>query len=287
MSEHARQQGVALISVLLITALVTLIISDMLARQRLSLASSANQLHQQQLWQLALSGEALARQRLHDELGEREEPPRVHLGQGWARDQALELDGGLVRIRVEDLAGRFDLDALRSSAGPARARYQRLLKLLDLPPHDPARLPSRPGHDGKPQPLADSSELLRLEPLGGADLQRLRPFVATLGGSALNLNTANAEQLAALEGLDPGIARTLVQGRPTQGYASVQAFVELPLLHGRELNSRGLAVDSRHFRVHLAAELGERRLYLASDLRLEADGTLAVLRRQLLAPTQP
>ena len=73
MSEHARQRGVALISVLLITALVTLIISDMLARQRLSLASSANQLHQQQLWQLALSGEALARQRLHEELGKREE----------------------------------------------------------------------------------------------------------------------------------------------------------------------------------------------------------------------
>ncbi|MGA6108382.1 MULTISPECIES: type II secretion system minor pseudopilin GspK [Pseudomonas] len=285
MSERHRQRGVALISVLLVTALVTLIISDMLARQRLSLASSANQLQQQQLWQLALSGEAWARQQLHDDLATREEPLRVHLGQGWARNGNLfDIDGGQIRIRIEDLAGRFDLDTQRSTSRLARARYQRLLANLGLPHHDPALLPQRPGADGKPQPFADSSELARLEQLDAAGLQRLRPHVATLGGVALNLNTASAEVLASLEGLDPAIARTLVQARPPQGYASVQAFMEQPLLHGREVSSRELGVDSRHFRAHLQVRLGERQLYLASDLRLERDGRINVLRRQLLAP---
>lgn len=282
---NRQQRGIALISVLLITALVTLIISDMLARQRLSLASSANQLHQQQLWQLALSGEAWARQQLREDLDAREEPLRVHLGQGWARDgNTLDIDGGDIRIHIEDLAGRFDLDTLRGSNRLARARYQRLLANLDLPHHDPALLPQRPGADGKPQPFADSSELARLEQVDAAGLQRLRPLLATLGGGVINLNTASTDLLASLEGLDPGIASTLVQARPAGGYASVQAFMEQPLLQGRDVSSQGLGVDSRHFRAHLQVRLGERRMHLASDLRLEPDGRISVLRRQLLAP---
>lgn len=287
MTEH-RQRGVALLSVLLVTALVTLVVADMLARQRLSLAATARQLDQQHLWQMALSGETWARQQLRDDLANREDPPQVHLGQGWARTpQRWDLGGGQVQVRIEDLAGRFDLDHLRVGRSDLqRARYQRLLAQLDVPAHDPARLPTRPGPGGKAQGLLDASELLRLGDLAPQDFARLAPHVATLGGASLNLNTASAVQLASLEGLDPSIARTLVQARPADGWASVQDFLEQPLLQGREVRAPGLTVDSRFFRVHLLAELGERRLHLASDLRLEQDGHLRVLRRQVLpSPT--
>ncbi|HCF2589972.1 TPA: type II secretion system minor pseudopilin GspK [Pseudomonas aeruginosa] len=289
MSESRRQRGVALISVLLITALVTLIVSDMLARQRLNLASSANQFAQQQLWQLALSGEAWARQQLLADLRDKDGLTRVHLGQRWAQGvHEFEIEGGRIRIRLEDLGARFNLDRLRNGRDRiSRARYQRLLALLGLAPHDPARLAAPLGHDGKPLPFADTSELWRLETLDPASIRRLRPWLATSGDAGLNLNTAPAEQLACLEGLDLGIAQALVQARPADGYPSVQAFIEQPLLSGREVEQYGLTVASERFRAVLDVQLGERQLRLVSDLQTRSDGLVQVLRRQLAAPDLP
>ncbi|MGF6694537.1 general secretion pathway protein K [Metapseudomonas resinovorans] len=285
MPEYRRQRGVALISVLLVTALVTLIVSDMLARQRLSLASSANQLHQQQLWQLALSGEAWARQQLLADLRDTDELGRVHLGQRWAQgEHAFDIEGGHIRIRLDDLSGRLDLNTQNGNSDPVlRARYQRLLGVLGLPAHDPASLLPRLGRDGKPLPLADISELQRLAPLDAVSLRRLRPWVRTTEG-ALNVSTAPAEVLAALESLDLSVARAIVHARPAEGYASVQAFLEQPLLQDRQVRSLGLGISSEHFRATLDVELGERRLRLVSDLHTRADGRVEVLRRRLAPP---
>ncbi|UXL36705.1 type II secretion system minor pseudopilin GspK [Pseudomonas fragi] len=286
MNNPRRQRGVALISVLLITALVTLIISDMLARQRLSVASSANQLQQQQLWQLALSGETWAREQLRSDLRADDGLTRVHLGQRWPQDGGeLEIEGGRIRIHLEDLGARFNLDRLRNPNDELnRARYQRLLAQLGLPPHDPASLPTTAGYNHKPLPFADSSELRRLVALDFSGWQRLQPWVATTGLGALNINTASAQLLATLESLDLGIAQALVQQRPADGYKSVQEFLEQPLLQGRQVNGAGLTTSSSNFRATLEVALGERRLHLISDLRTGIDGQVQVLRRQLVAP---
>lgn len=297
-----RERGVALISVLLITALVTLIVSDMLARQRLTLVSSASQMRQLELWQMALSGEAWARERLRADLAEardkarrpasdtpatdaQAEPHSVNLAQGWARGGTLDIGGGQVRVHLEDLSARFDLDSLRLAPDATlRARYQRLLALLEVPPHDPARLPAPPAAGGGLLGFADSSELARLDALDAAELRRLRPQVATLGGEALNLNTAPAIQLATLEGLDLASAQALVAARPREGWPSLQAFLEQPALHGRPIERLGLGLSSRHFRACLDVSLGDRRLRLASDFRTHDDGRVELLRRTLLAP---
>ena len=55
-----RQQGVALITVLLVVAIVTVVTAGIIARQQLSIRSSANQLTARQAWHYALGGEALA-----------------------------------------------------------------------------------------------------------------------------------------------------------------------------------------------------------------------------------
>ncbi|AJO80602.1 type II secretion system minor pseudopilin GspK [Pseudomonas sp. MRSN 12121] len=285
MVNPARQRGIALITVLLITSLATLIVSDMLARQRLSLVGSANQLSQQQLWQLALSGEAWARGQLRDDWRDEPEPKRVYLGQRWAQNTPVfDIDGGRIRIQLQDLGGRFNLGALRNPNDRInRARYQRLLQVLGLAPHDPARLPPVRGFDGKPLAWNDSSELMRLEGVDQATLQRLRPWVRTTPG-ALNLNTAPAEVLASLGQLDLAQAVALVQARPAEGYKTVQEFLDTPVLKQHEINSQGLDVSSRYFQAVLDVELGDRRLRLISRLLIEPDGQVSVLQRTLAAP---
>lgn len=287
MVKACRQRGIALISVLLITSLATLIVSDMLARQRLSLIGSSNQLLQQQLWQLALSGEAWARGQLRDDWRDEPEPKRVHLGQRWAQNTPVfDIDGGRIRIQLQDLSARFNLGTLRTPNDRiSRLRYQRLLQVLGLPPHDPRRLPPVRGFDGKPLAWNDSNELMRLEGVDTAVMERLRPWVRTTPG-ALNLNTAPAEQLASLGKLDLAQAVALVQARPADGYKTVQEFLDAPALKQHEINSQGLDVSSRYFQAVLDVELGDRQLRLISRLRIEPDGQVSVLQRTLAAPSR-
>ena len=58
----SRQRGMALITVLLVVAVVTVVSAGIIARQQLSIRSSANQLHVRQAWHYALGGETLAKE---------------------------------------------------------------------------------------------------------------------------------------------------------------------------------------------------------------------------------
>ena len=54
------QNGVALITVLLVVAVVTIVCAGLIIRQQLAIRSSASQLHVRQAWHYALGGERLA-----------------------------------------------------------------------------------------------------------------------------------------------------------------------------------------------------------------------------------
>ena len=64
----SRQRGMALITVLLVVAVVTVVSAGIIARQQLSIRSSANQLHVRQAWHYALGGETLAKAILQRDL---------------------------------------------------------------------------------------------------------------------------------------------------------------------------------------------------------------------------
>ncbi|MDD1151636.1 type II secretion system minor pseudopilin GspK [Pseudomonas sp. TNT2022 ID357] len=284
MNKPRAQRGVALLSVLLITALVTLVVSNMLARQRLSLASSSHLVQHQQLWQLALSGESWARSQLQEDARSEGGLLVTHLGQHWARPApAFPIEGGRIAIQIVDLGARLNFNsALVQDDVIPRARYQRLLALAQIKPHDPAAL-SRPlDRLGRPLPLSDISELRQLPEVDRDTLQRLSPLVAAYEQAHINLNTASALVLASIEGIDLPTAQTLAQSRPSKGYPTVAAFLANPMLQGRDITPRGLSVNSRQFRATIDVELHGRRLRLVSDLRVMNAEQVRVQQRTLL-----
>ncbi|MFJ7141936.1 MAG: type II secretion system minor pseudopilin GspK [Pseudomonas protegens] len=289
MTSPARQRGVALLSVLLITALVTLMVSNMLARQRLNLHSSSNLLQQQQLWNLALSGESWARQQLLEDARSEGGLLVTHLGQHWAQPAPLfEIDGGRIHIQLEDLGARLNLNSLRQGNDlNLRARYQRLLAQQGIRAHDPALLIGQNNRDGMPLPLSDLSELRQLPQVDSQVLQQLEPLVGAFGNSAINVNTTRAEVLASIEGIDLPTARTLASSRPAKGYPDVAAFLSNPMLQGRDISPRGLGVSSRQFRATIDVEQGQRRLRLVSDLRVMDAENVRVQQRTLLPSPPP
>lgn len=236
----SRQRGVALLSVLLVMSLALLLTGGMLRNHRLVVKSTAQQLHHVQLRQLVFSGERWALQRLRDP--EMRASRSVNLAQTWAQaTPPFEVEGGTLNIRVEDLAARFNLSALLAGGqiDPlTQQRWVRLLALLQIRNPDLAT-----SHFGA---LTDLSQLRVWPGVDGEVLRRLQPMLALLPGNAsLNINTASAQQLMTLDGMSETLARALVQQRPAEGYRSVQAFVEDPLLAGLELGSHGLGLGSR------------------------------------------
>ncbi|MGC5704346.1 type II secretion system minor pseudopilin GspK [Pseudomonas sp. NFXW11] len=289
MNNPGRQRGVALLSVLLITALVTLVVSSMLARQRLNLHASANLQQQQQLWNLALAGESWAREQLLEDARSEGGLQVTHRGQHWAQPAPeFNIDGGRIHIQLQDLSARLNLNSLQQSADPTlRARYQRLLAQQGIRAHDPALLGGASNADGVPRPLGDLSQLRQLPQVDSQVLQQLAPLVEAFDTSTINVNTAPAEVLASIEGIDLPTARNLASARPTKGYPDVATFLSSPMLQGRDISPQGLGVGSRQFRATVDVEQGSRRLRLISDLRLLDNKKVRVQQRTLLPSPPP
>lgn len=304
------QRGVALITVLLVVALVTVVGAGLIARQQLAIRSSGNLLVHNQAWHYALGGELLAKAILREDLRRGDaRQPLDHPAEPWAQPlKPFPFDeGGTLQLRLEDATGRFNLNALAlpDNAGlQAFAQFQRLLRLLDIDPPYAERLRDwldedeqvspggaedndylllQPAYRAANRVLAEPSELRLLLDMAEVDYRRLLPHVTALPLDArLNLNSAGPLVLASLaEGLSPQLAQGLIVAREGQGFASVESFIAQLGAAGQTVTGQPLAVGSRYFRVIGEVELAGRRQVLVSLLRRDADGSLTVLSRDL------
>jgi|GEM_PF-4388774 len=106
-----KQQGIALIVVMLIVALVVIIAANMTGRLQLLMSRSINQQTiQQGLWS-ALAGEQLVYNVLEQDY--KDSKDSVHLAQLWAREGMIfPLANGALSGEIQDLHSCFNLNAL-------------------------------------------------------------------------------------------------------------------------------------------------------------------------------
>ncbi|SDT29753.1 type II secretion system protein K (GspK) [Pseudomonas asplenii] len=245
----AQQGGMAIISALLIAAVVAVIAAGMLTRETVFTRSlEAEQSRVRGSWQLR-GGLELSRQLLWEA---RQRDPLTHLAQAWAQPIVSER-GGQFDGRLEDEQGKFNLrNLVRDERVDAEQMegFARLCELIGvkaavgqriaqrvisayprlLNPErqsttavqgvfDSGRLTS-PGAADKPLPA--SRPMLRslddLRSVDGVDedtLARLAPHVTILPANTwVNGNTATAEVLASqVPGLSPQRARSLISER--------------------------------------------------------------------------
>jgi general secretion pathway protein K len=258
-----------LISVLLVMSLALLIIGGVLRSHRLLLQGSGQQLQQMHLRQLAAAGETwgllqLQAQQKNSDLISDQVP-------------VFDSEDAQIRVEIEDLAGRFNLNALLIQGQIDQVtlkRWTRLLALLELP-----SLPLE-----QVGVLRELSQLRLLPGFDGERLRRLEPWVALLPTDAtLNVNTAPARVLSLLEGVEPTMAQALLRQRASTPWPSVQAFTQDPLLSGLGLSSQGLGIESRWYRISIQVTQGPSRLRLATDVERDPKTRqLKILQRRLI-----
>ncbi|WP_265587566.1 type II secretion system minor pseudopilin GspK [Sphingomicrobium arenosum] len=310
-----REKGTALLSVLLIVAVMAAIAATALDRLSLStrLAGNAQVATQGRQW-LAMA-ESLAAARL------------IEAAQLSGGDQAALLgversitlpDGEIVRARIEDGTNCFNVNALarRRASGELQATARRVflfrdfLALLGLPESRAQQLAdaaadavdsdllSRPlGNErlanGDPVPnraLASANELAAIEGMDAATWAMLRPWLCALPSHdpvTINVETLSPDRAALLAMLDPeqislGAARAQLLARPRGGYGSVVDFWQTGPLRGITPNQgrdAQVAVETRFFRLVTRVGEGDGELRQEALFSVEDDRALLHARR--------
>lgn len=301
-----KQKGVALITVLLVVALATALAVTMMTQQQLDIRRTTHLLHGEQAYLYALGAENWAKQILW-----RDEKNVDHLKELWANQlPPLPILGGHLQGRIEDLQSRFNLNNLVSLAGEqdqdqvlkARALFERLLAILELPPSiaqrvmdwiDPDILPQvpegaednvyltkTPAYRTSNTLLSSPSELFLL--IDKESYQKLLPYVCTVPTrTPVNVNTASTIMLRALiDGLSSQEVEVLISDRDQKPFNTVQDFLVHSALAGRKVEVDNLSVSSEYFGFSVQVTIDKTKIYLDSLLHRLPQQIEVVMRSQ-------
>jgi general secretion pathway protein K len=249
---RARQSGVALITAILITALVGSVALSLAWDNALDMRRTMTLLYRDQALQVALGAENWVQTILRDDLGESDTD---HLGEIWATElpglpvQSETVQGELFGTIV-DLQGRFNINNLVDQNGEvdelALDQFRRLLEVLGLDPRfagvavdwvdsnleagfpdgveDPIYTGFVPTYRTPNTLLTSASELAALDGMDRESFEILRPHIVALPGqTGINVNTATPAVLQSLDGnLTASDVEGLVAERENGGFADVQ-----------------------------------------------------------------
>ncbi|MGM0450393.1 MAG: type II secretion system minor pseudopilin GspK [Pseudomonadota bacterium] len=326
------QKGVALIIVLMAFALGSILASGMLSRQNIMIQGATTYLAQNKARSLAFGAEAFARQFLVRDLEEsgNQQGDQAEQGQeegsddssddvtraevdhpkeDWARAAlALPVEEGVIEAQINDLRGRFNLNALINADGSVnerqRERFQRLLLALEIRNLTPATVidwmddnDQRSGGGGAEdgdymlmdppyraadQPFVNVTELRLLDGITQEEYQRLRPHVAALPtrDGTINVNFATTAVIRSLhERITEGQAESVYETIRETPVETVEDFLALPEFAGLGLESEGLGVSTDFFEIAARVSVSGTVYRLVSKVQRTQEGEVRVLSR--------
>ena len=270
MTRKRSERGAALLSVLLLVAVMAVIAAVMLERLNLATRLAANSQAMTQARLYAVSAESLVTARVAGLVRanpNRTVDPQALLG----REFTVPLAAGAATVRIDDAGNCFNLNSLVEGQESnyvlrpfALAQLRALMESLAIPQAeavplsdaiadwiDSDDLPAPNGTEddyyrGLATPyrtagrlIVDPSELRAIRGMTPAYYARLRPWLCALPGtelSPLNVNTLRPDQARLLAMLSPQTidlrrAQAVVAARPAGGLASVAEFLR-PLAGG-------------------------------------------------------
>lgn len=311
----AHERGAALLTVLLLLAVMATVSATALDRLTLAtrLAGNAAQAAQARQW-LGMA-EQLAAVRLEDMLAA--DAAQTTLAGGWLGvRRTIDLpDGARVTARVQDGGNCFNLNSLAAETAEglrivrpsAIAQFTALMTSLGIDAGAAARIAASSADwidsDSQPQPggtesgsvmvanhaFTDEVELGRVAGMMPAIQATLRPWVCALpthDPSPINVNTLTPEQgplLAMLAPAQIGLdrARSVLAQRPAAGFGSVVGFWQSPGLKNLTIApdaAEQVKVRSSFFRLH--AQVGSTDQFVWQTALLQArDGKVRLVRR--------
>lgn len=301
-----QQRGVALVTALLIMALLATLASSLVWDNGMDVRRTMTMLYYDEGTQAVLGAEIWVVGLLR---ADAEDSESDHLGEIWAADMPvlpIESDTiqGVLRGEVRDLQGRFNVNNLVRSDGridpDALVQFRRLLSALSIDTRfadlaadwidadqraelagaeDAIYSGMVPPYRTANQPLTSVTELAALQGMDKATFAILLPHVTALPGkTSVNVNTATGPVLQSLsDDITADVAEALMKERLESGFASVENSFA-PYLSPQL--ARDLQVTSDFFQLKVVVQIATVRITYYSVLQRDSQrGTVVPILR--------
>ncbi len=309
------QQGVALLTILLMVVTATILAVGLLTRQDRMMRETSILLRQDQSLQYALTGENLFGALL---TASAQDNANVDSSKSiWAKPiPPYPVEDGAVMGKLIDQSGKFNLNNLyhdRQADPAAMAYFKRLLIQVGLQPalasavldwQDPNDNPAdadgaensfylgqQPSYQAANHPFGQVDELKKVRGFDEKNYQKIAPYVTALPlPSLININTAPMQVIAALdENITPASVNAWITARnanpdPIKQVSQLwqdPAFSKVPDDKKNTLTTL-LDVKSSFFQAQINVNLSGRNRYLTSDIY--RTGQKVYVWRRSLAP---
>ncbi len=307
------QQGVALITILLMVAIASIITMTILNQQQRMAREASVLLRQDQAWIYAKSGEYFLSELLIDDA--KNSNKSDNLSEKWAKPMPVfPVEDGNITGRLIDESGKFNLNSLyqfdaNKPDGEAVALFGRLLKRVGLSPdlaqsvldwedpddqisgsfgaEDSFYLGQRDGYLAANRPFTQLEELKQVRGFEGDNYSKIAPYITVLPyPTPINVNTASAVVLSALDdGLNDATVMQWVDQRDksfeyleqTGDLWKKPAFAQVSTDNQTKVN-RFLSVKSDFFTAQVIVTLSDRKRYLTSHLLRSGERVMAYQR---------
>jgi len=296
---HAKQRGVALLTILLMVVSATILAVGLLTRQDHLIRESTVLLRQDQSLQYALAGENLVGVLLAADA--KNNPNTTGFKDLWAQPTPpYPIEDGMIVGKLVDQSGKFNLNNLYHDGQKdqnAIDYFKRLLTQVGLsaglanavldwqdPDDNPTEaegaensfyLGQDPSYQTANRPFVEAAELLKVRGFDTKSYQLLAPYVTALPRyTPININTTTMPVLVALDtSITPAAATAWITKR-NAAVNSVAQVTELwadPGFKGVPAENQAkvislLDVKSGFFQAKINVNLGGRDRYLTSDI---------------------
>ena len=310
-----KQQGIALITILVMVALATILAASMIKHQTNMRENTDYLKRQNQSLLYAKSAEYFFQEMLIDDA--KNAGNVDHLNESWAKPMpAFPVDGGFIMGVIQDESGKFNLNNLLKKDGvvnePAKLWFERLLVRVGLPAQlseavidwqdendEPVGsmgaessyyLGLQNGYSPSNQKFYNIEELKRVRGFDGNNYKLIEPYITAHPNveTQVNVNTASGLLLASLSTeLDPIVIQQELDQRKLnlQYLESVDALWSLDSMksidsEGKKLFASLLGVKSNYFKAKIDVMLNDRKRQFTSYL-LRNDQKVYVTSRSL------
>ena len=306
-----RQHGFALLTVLLVVALVATIASSILYQQRLDIQRSAFMLNQSQAIAVASGIDLWVKKGLAFDASQNQID---HLAEAWAQPMLpMEFEGGDLGGQLLDMQGRFNLNNLSEADEAKRQAWQTVLErmvnrqqmnvewvpaLVDWLDEDNNPVPGgaesdayllkNPPYRAANQLMVLVDELSLLQGINLAQMPTMSPWFSALPKvTPINVNTAPPQVLLGLaEWMNPGLVENWVALRltePANEAADFRAFlVQMGVVEQDKVNQDlpdwMISTQSEFFQLNGMVAYGEANLN-ARALYYRKDQQVSLLQR--------
>ena len=299
-------RGVALLTVLLGIALMTLIVVDFATSAGLGFKSAANQANELRAYYLAKSainvGVALLGQ--DERIDARSQNPIDTLTDVWAMPYpALQVEGGTVSLTIVDEARKLSINAMvdETNGTPQPKAIQKMERLfgilgvsaeivpaiVDWIDRDSVESPGgaegdyylglKPPYQPRNGPMPTLNDLRMIRGVNEQVYNRLAPFLTVMPEPQVNANTASPQVLASVEPElteDQKIVEEIIAARTMQPFSKITDLANLPDLGNVSTRlTQDLTVKSEYFTIAGSGTFAGARKFITGTFHREEAGT--------------